>query len=130
MPFLQLTAIVVDDYDPAIEFFVDALGFGLVEGSPSLTNGGDPKRWVVVRLPGARTGILLARADSDAQSAVVGKQVAGRVGFFLQVEDFEAAYQAQTFALVFVHSCCCPSPQRRPRAMTFDLWCPGFTTQS
>jgi catechol 2,3-dioxygenase-like lactoylglutathione lyase family enzyme len=96
--FLTLTAIVVDDYDPAISFFVDALGFELVEDSPSLTHSGEPKRWVVVRPPGAQTGILLARADSERQSAVVGKQVAGRVGFFLQVENFETAYQRMTDA--------------------------------
>jgi len=93
MPFLQLIAIVVDDYDPAISFFVGALGFELVEDTPSMTNAGNPKRWVVVRPPGAQTGILLARADGDDQSAVVGKQAAGRVGFFLQTDDFEAAYQ-------------------------------------
>jgi predicted enzyme related to lactoylglutathione lyase len=91
--FLQLAAIVVDDYDSAIAFFVDALDFDLVEDSPSLTNTGKPKRWVVVRPRGAETGVLLVRADGDDQSAVVGKQVAGRVGFFLQVEDFEAAYE-------------------------------------
>jgi catechol 2,3-dioxygenase-like lactoylglutathione lyase family enzyme len=100
MSFVQLTAIVVDDYDPAIAFFVDALGFELVEDSPSLTNAGKPKRWVVVRPPGAQTGILLARADGDHQSAVVGQQVAGRVGFFLQVENFETAYQRMTDANV------------------------------
>jgi catechol 2,3-dioxygenase-like lactoylglutathione lyase family enzyme len=93
MPFVELTAIVVDDYDLAIAFFVDTLGFELVEDSPSLTNAGNPKRWVVVRPPGAQTGILLARADGDEQSAVVGKQVAGRVGFFLRVDDFDAAYR-------------------------------------
>jgi catechol 2,3-dioxygenase-like lactoylglutathione lyase family enzyme len=60
MSFVQLTAIVVDDYDPTIAFFVDDLGFGLVEDSPSLTNAGDPKRWVVVRPPGAQTGICSA----------------------------------------------------------------------
>jgi catechol 2,3-dioxygenase-like lactoylglutathione lyase family enzyme len=96
--FLQLAAIVVDDYDTAIAFFVDALGFELVEDSPSLTDAGQPKRWVVVRPRGAQTGILLARADRDDQSAVVGKQVAGRVGFFLQVEDFEAAYRRMSDA--------------------------------
>jgi catechol 2,3-dioxygenase-like lactoylglutathione lyase family enzyme len=85
-------AIVVKDYDPAIRFFVDALGFELVEDAPSLTNDGRPKRWVVVRPPGAATGLLLARADGEDQAAAVGKQVAGRVGFFLQVEDFGAAY--------------------------------------
>jgi catechol 2,3-dioxygenase-like lactoylglutathione lyase family enzyme len=89
---LGLIAIVVSEYDPAIRFFVDVLGFELVEDSPALTNEGRPKRWVVVRPPGAATGLLLARADGDDQAAVIGHQVAGRVGFFLQVEDFGAAY--------------------------------------
>jgi catechol 2,3-dioxygenase-like lactoylglutathione lyase family enzyme len=88
---LELAAIVVDDYDPAIEFFVHVLGFELVEDSPALTNDGRPKRWVVVRPPGARTGLLLARADGATQAAAVGRQVAGRVGFFLRVDDFDAA---------------------------------------
>jgi catechol 2,3-dioxygenase-like lactoylglutathione lyase family enzyme len=90
---VDLVTLVVDDYDPAIEFFVDVLGFELVEDSPSLTNDGRPKRWVVVRPPGAETGILLARADGERQSLAVGNQVAGRVGFFLQVDDFEAEYE-------------------------------------
>lgn len=89
---LGLIAIVVSEYDPAIRFFVDGLGFELVEDSPALTNDGRPKRWVVVRPPGAATGVLLARADGDAQAAIAGKQVAGRVGFFLHVEDFDTAY--------------------------------------
>ena len=89
---LGLIAIVVKEYDPAISFFVDALGFELVEDTPSLTNDGRPKRWVVVRPPGAVTGLLLARADGEDQAAVMGQQVASRVGFFLQVEDFDAAY--------------------------------------
>jgi catechol 2,3-dioxygenase-like lactoylglutathione lyase family enzyme len=89
---------VVGEYDPAINFFVDALGFELVEDAPALTNDGRPKRWVVVRPPGAATGLLLARADGDDQAAAVGKQAAGRVGFFLQVEDFEAAYARMTAA--------------------------------
>jgi len=89
---LGLVAIVVREYDPAIRFFVDVLGFELVEDSPSLTNDGRPKRWVVVRPPGAMTGLLLARADGEDQASVVGRQAAGRVGFFLRVEDFDAAY--------------------------------------
>ena len=89
---IELTAIVVEDYDPAIAFFVNLLGFELVENSPSMTNAGRPKRWVVVRPPGAETGILLARADGDAQVATIGRQVAGRVGFFLRVDDFTSAY--------------------------------------
>jgi catechol 2,3-dioxygenase-like lactoylglutathione lyase family enzyme len=92
MSRLSLAAVVVADYDPAIAFFVDGLGFELVEDSPALTTDGRPKRWVVVRPPGAETGILLARADGDDQAAVVGRQVAGRVGFFLQVDDFDASY--------------------------------------
>jgi catechol 2,3-dioxygenase-like lactoylglutathione lyase family enzyme len=92
-------AIVVDDYDQAIRFFTEALGFELAEDSPALTTaGGRPKRWVVVRPPGAETGILLARADGERQAAAVGNQVAGRVGFFLQVEDFDAAYRRMTAA--------------------------------
>ncbi len=92
MPFLELVTVVVDDYDPAIEFFVDVLGFELVDDSPSLTNDGRPKRWVVVRPPEAETGLLLARADGDHQRSAVGTQVAGRVGFFFRVDDFDAVY--------------------------------------
>jgi catechol 2,3-dioxygenase-like lactoylglutathione lyase family enzyme len=95
---LDLITIVVDDYDDAIAFFTGALGFDMVEDSPSLTNDGRPKRWVVVRPPGAQTGILLARADGPHQAAVVGNQVAGRVGFLLRVEDFDAAYERMTIA--------------------------------
>jgi catechol 2,3-dioxygenase-like lactoylglutathione lyase family enzyme len=90
---LEHMALIVEDYDEAIEFFVGALGFELVEDSPALTSaGGRPKRWVVVRPPGAQTGLLLARADGSRQEAAVGDQFAGRVGLFLRVEDFEAAY--------------------------------------
>jgi catechol 2,3-dioxygenase-like lactoylglutathione lyase family enzyme len=95
---LSLVALVVEEYDPAIEFFVGVLGFDLVEDSPSETNDGRPKRWVVVRPPGAETGLLLARADGPEQRAAVGHQVAGRVGFFLQVDDFGAAHAKMTTA--------------------------------
>jgi catechol 2,3-dioxygenase-like lactoylglutathione lyase family enzyme len=95
---IDLVTIVVDDYDRAIEFFVSALGFELAEDSPSLTNDGRPKRWVIVRPPGGSTGILLARADGDRQSAAIGNQVAGRVGFFLQVGDFDAAHEQMVAA--------------------------------
>jgi catechol 2,3-dioxygenase-like lactoylglutathione lyase family enzyme len=89
--FLELITIIVADYDPAIRFFVDALGFDLVEDTPSLTNDGRAKRWVVVRPRGAATGILLARADGEEQVAAIGNQMAGRVGFFLRVDDFDSA---------------------------------------
>jgi catechol 2,3-dioxygenase-like lactoylglutathione lyase family enzyme len=90
---LDLVTIVVENYDRAIEFFTGILGFDLVEDSLSLTNDGRSKRWVVVRPPGAETGILLARADGQRQTAAVGNQVAGRVGFFLRVNDFDAVYE-------------------------------------
>jgi catechol 2,3-dioxygenase-like lactoylglutathione lyase family enzyme len=93
MTFVHLVAVVVHEYDPAIRFFVDVLGFELAEDSPSLTNDGRAKRWVVVRPPGAQTGLLLARADGEHQAAIVGNQHAGRVGFFLHVDDFAARYQ-------------------------------------
>ncbi|MFI1918044.1 VOC family protein [Nocardia sp. NPDC020380] len=89
---LQLVTIIVEEYDPAIDFFVNTLGFDLIEDSPSLTNDGRQKRWVVVRPPSSATGILLARADGDRQRRAIGDQLAGRVAFFLQVEDFEAAH--------------------------------------
>jgi catechol 2,3-dioxygenase-like lactoylglutathione lyase family enzyme len=89
---IDLVTVVVDEYDPAIAFFTDVLGFVLAEDSPSLTNDGRPKRWVVVRPPDGGTGILLAEADGADQAAVVGRQLAGRVGFFLRVNDFEATY--------------------------------------
>ena len=102
---LDLVTIVVEDYDPAIEFFVDTLGFDLVEDSPATTNDGRPKRWVVVRPPGARTGVLLARADGVDQRAIIGGQAAGRVGFFLRVDDVEATHRRLTAAGVqFVSS--------------------------
>ena len=96
--YLGLAAIVVDDYDSAIRFFTDALGFELAEDSPALTSDGRPKRWVVVKPRGAVTGLLLARADGDDQAAVVGNQTAGRVGFFLHVEDFGTACARMTAA--------------------------------
>lgn len=95
---LDLVTVVVDDYDPAIAFFVDRLGFELVEDSPARTNDGRPKRWVVVRPPGGPAGLLLARADGPEQAAVVGRQFAGRVGFFLRVDDFDATHARFTAA--------------------------------
>ncbi len=88
--YLEQTALLVPDYDEAIRFFVDVLGFELAEDSPLPAADGRSKRWVVVRPPGAVTGILIARADGPAQDAAVGSQFGGRVGLFLRVDDFEA----------------------------------------
>jgi catechol 2,3-dioxygenase-like lactoylglutathione lyase family enzyme len=96
---IELVSVIVDDYDAAIDFFVRSLGFELVEDSPATTTtGGRPKRWVVVRPPGAATGVLLAQADGDVQRGAVGEQFAGRVGLFLRVDDFAAAYDRMTAA--------------------------------
>src|SRR5882757_52676 len=96
MSHLELVVLVVRDYDAAIRFFMDVLQFELVEDTPSLTNDGRPKRWVVVRPIGAKTGILLARADGEEQAKTIGQQFAGRVGLFLRVDDFDASYARMT----------------------------------
>jgi catechol 2,3-dioxygenase-like lactoylglutathione lyase family enzyme len=98
MTGLELVALIVEQYDPAIEFFVEKLGFELAEDSPSVTNDGRPKRWVVVRPPGSETGILLAQADGEDQVSTVGNQVADRVGFFLRVDDFDRTHERMVLA--------------------------------
>jgi len=114
---IDLVALIVHEYDPAVAFFTGVLGFDLVEDTPSWTNDGRPKRWVVVRPPGAQTGILLARADGERQRAAVGDQAAGRVGFFLRVDDFDAAYHRMTEAgVTFVRA---PSTQAYGRVAVF-----------
>ena len=91
--YLEQVSLLVEDYDDAIRFFVDVLGFELIEDSPALTSrAGRPKRWVVVRPPGAVTALLLAKADGEREAHAVGDQFAGRVGLFLRVEDFDSAY--------------------------------------
>lgn len=103
MSHLELVALIVREYQPAIDFFVDVLQFELIEDVPSLTNDGRPKRWVVVRPAGGTTGILLARADGKDQAAIIGKQFAGRVGWFLRVDDFDSARARMAAAgVVFV----------------------------
>jgi catechol 2,3-dioxygenase-like lactoylglutathione lyase family enzyme len=88
----DLVALIVKDYDSAIDFFVRVLQFELIEDVPATTTDGRPKRWVVVRPAGGTTGILLARADGGDQESAVCRQFSGRVGLFLRVDDFDAAY--------------------------------------
>jgi catechol 2,3-dioxygenase-like lactoylglutathione lyase family enzyme len=88
-------ALVVDDYDRAIDFYVNALGFALREDRALGAVPGNPaKRWVVVAPPGAETGILLAQAANEAQRARIGDQTGGRVGFFLHTDDFRRDHAA------------------------------------
>ena len=81
---LHLVALVVRDYDEAIGFYVDRLGFDLIEDT-LLAPG---KRWVVVRPPGGEAGLLLARAADADQARAIGAQGGGRVFLFLQTDDF------------------------------------------
>jgi catechol 2,3-dioxygenase-like lactoylglutathione lyase family enzyme len=89
---LALTALVVRDYDEAIEFYVDVLGFQLVEDTAVPEQG---KRWVVVAPPGSNgSGLLLARAVGEEQSSRIGNQAGGRVFLFLQTDDFWRDYHS------------------------------------
>ncbi|MCZ0981699.1 VOC family protein [Streptomyces diastatochromogenes] len=101
MPSIALVTLVVRDYDEAIAFYTDALGFDLVED----TDRGDGSRWVVVRPRGAagvgglgNTGLLLAKAKNEEQEASVGHQTGGRVGFFLHTEDFARDHERMAAA--------------------------------
>ena len=82
-------ALVVSDYDEAIAFYRDKVGFRLIEDTPLAPN----KRWVLMSPPGAAGArLLLARADGPEQEAVVGRQAGGRVMLFLETDDFARDY--------------------------------------
>lgn len=89
-PHLALVALLVRDYDEAIRFYTQRLGFALLED----TDLGNGKRWVRVAPPGGEAALLLARADGEAQAARVGGQAGGRVGFFLHTDDFARDHAA------------------------------------
>ena len=93
MPHLTIAslALLVADYDEAIAWYTEKLGFTLEED----TALGGGKRWVTVRPPGG-TGarLVLAKADGPEQAAHIGNQTGGRVGFFLETDDFAATHQA------------------------------------
>ena len=88
---LAHVALLVRDYDEALAYFVDILGFRLVEDTPMTTT----KRWVVVMPPGAReAGLLLARAVGPEQEAMIGRQGGGRVFLFLRTDDLARDHEA------------------------------------
>jgi catechol 2,3-dioxygenase-like lactoylglutathione lyase family enzyme len=88
---LALSAVIVRDYDEAIAFYTDTLGFDLIEDTFLPDEG---KRWVVVAPPGdSGAQILLARAVGSHQESRVGDQTGGRVGFFLYTDDFWRDYR-------------------------------------
>jgi len=88
---LALVSLVVADYDEAIAFYVERVGFELVADEPI-----DDKRWVVVRPPGSGAALLLAQAVGDEQTAVVGRQGGGRVWLFLHTDDFARDHARMT----------------------------------
>lgn len=82
---IATVAVLVDDYDRAKAHYCDALGFQCLADQPL----GDSKRWLVVApSPDVGAGLLLAQADGERQQAAIGNQTGGRVGFFLQTDDF------------------------------------------
>ena len=91
MQQLALVSLVVADYDEAIAFYVERVGFELVTDKAV-----DDKRWVVLRPPGSAAGLVIARADGDQQTAVVGAQGGGRVWLFLQTDDFARDHARMT----------------------------------
>ncbi|WP_289079425.1 VOC family protein [uncultured Thalassospira sp.] len=95
MPHIGLCALIVRDYDDAIAFYTDKVGFDLIED----TDMGDGKRWVIVAPKGAtETRILLARASGADQENAIGNQTGGRVGFFLNTDDFARDHARMTKA--------------------------------
>lgn len=87
---IATVALVVADYDEAIAFFCGTIGFSLFADHDL----GQGKRWVVVAPAGGGAGLLLARADGAEQLARVGDQTGGRVGFFLETDDFARDHAA------------------------------------
>lgn len=88
---LGYIALVVRDYDEAIDFYREKIGFALVEDTPL----GDQKRWVLMAPPGSvETRLLLARAVSPEQAAHIGNQTGGRVFLFLHTDDFWRDYHS------------------------------------
>jgi catechol 2,3-dioxygenase-like lactoylglutathione lyase family enzyme len=85
---LAAVTFLVRDYDEAIRWFVDVLGFELLED----TQLSDTKRWVRVAAPDQTTALLLAQADGREQIEAIGKAAGGRVAYFLHVKNFEARY--------------------------------------
>jgi catechol 2,3-dioxygenase-like lactoylglutathione lyase family enzyme len=83
-------ALVVREYDEAIAFYVEKLGFRLVED----TDLGNEKRWVRVEPNGGGCGVLLARAVNDLQASRIGNQTGGRVFLFLNTDDFWRDYES------------------------------------
>ncbi len=101
MQTIGYVTIVVEDYDEAIKFYVDTLGFRLIEDTFIEAQN---KRWVLVAPPGStETQVLLARAVGAEQSSRIGNQTGGRVFLFLHTDDFWRDFNAyKSKGVVFV----------------------------
>ena len=108
---IGLTALLVRDYDEALEFFVGILGFRVVEDT---FTAAQDKRWVVIAPAGSSgSAVLLARAASPQQAARIGNQTGGRVFLFLHTDDFWRDYAAyKSRGVVFV---------RDPKAESYGM---------
>lgn len=94
---LAYVTLVVRDYDEAISFFTQSLGFDLIEDSPSTDRQGREKRWVLIA-PAASSGtrILLAKASNPEEASRIGNQTGGRVFLFLHTDDFWRDFHKMT----------------------------------
>ena len=87
-------ALLVSDYDEALTFFTQSLGFTVIEDTVAKDRLGNDKRWVLVSPPGSRgTSLLLARASTPEEASRIGNQTGGRVFLFLHTDDFWRDYQ-------------------------------------
>jgi catechol 2,3-dioxygenase-like lactoylglutathione lyase family enzyme len=94
---LGYISLVVRDYDEAIAYFTQKLGFDLIEDSRSTDREGREKRWVLVAPTSSRgTKLLLAKASTPEEAAHIGNQTGGRVFLFLHTDDFWRDYKAMT----------------------------------
>ncbi|HEX7158764.1 MAG TPA: VOC family protein [Edaphobacter sp.] len=100
MPHIGYVPLLVRDYDEAVHFYTESLGFTLIEDTPL----GDGKRWVLIAPPGAtETSLLLAKAATPEQSQRIGDQTGGRVFLFLHTDDFWRDYERmQAKGVVFM----------------------------
>jgi catechol 2,3-dioxygenase-like lactoylglutathione lyase family enzyme len=120
MPALAHVSFLVPDYDSAISYFVDQLGFELVDD----TDMGDGKRWVVVApvsIGAGGSSLLLARAVTDEQRRTIGRQGGGRVWLFLHTDDFARDHRRMSAAGVMFQE----EPRREPYgtvAVFEDAW--------
>jgi catechol 2,3-dioxygenase-like lactoylglutathione lyase family enzyme len=113
---ISAVALVVPDYDAAIAFYVDKLGFRLCEDFDQ-----GRKRWVTVEPPGGGARLVLARAEGPEQAAAIGNQTGGRVFLFLQTDDFARDHAAMTAAGVQFEE----APRHEPYG-SVAVWCDPF----